>query len=132
MRPHSLRSLLLGGALVAVLATACGSAQGATAPAATDPSAQQVTITVGNAMSFDPAGLTVRAGQPVTVTLRNTGLMPHDFTLADGVAEPVTITANAGQTSAGTFTLERPGTYAFECSMPGHAQAGMRGTITAQ
>ena len=62
----------------------------------------------------------------------NTGLMPHDFSLNDGVAQPVNIATNAGQTANGTFTVDTPGTYSFDCSVPGHASAGMRGTITAQ
>ena len=42
------------------------------------------------------------------------------------------ITANGGQTATGSFTIDTPGKYTFECSMPGHASAGMRGTITVQ
>ena len=66
------------------------------------------------------------------MTLRNSGQMPHDLTLSDGVAQPVKITANGGQTATGSFTIDTPGKYLFECSMPGHASAGMRGTITVQ
>jgi len=58
--------------------------------------------------------------------------MPHDFSLTDGVAQPVKITATGGQSASGTFTIEKPGTYSFDCSMPGHAAAGMRGTIAAE
>jgi uncharacterized cupredoxin-like copper-binding protein len=83
-------------------------------------------------MSFEPSSFTVRAGQPVQLTLQNEGQMPHDFTLADGINQPVKMTATGGQTASGTFTIDKPGTYSFECSMPGHASAGMRGTITAQ
>ena len=134
--------LVTGVLLVSVLlTTACsggaaasGRTSGADAgtPVPAGPNgAQQVTLTVGNSMRFDPSTITVRAGQPVELTLRNTGQMPHDFTLSDGVAQPVTISASGGQTASGTFTLATPGTYTFECSMPGHALAGMRGTITA-
>jgi nitrite reductase (NO-forming) len=103
------------------------------APAAAAPTgAQLVTLTVGNGMSFDPSSITVRAGQPVQLTLQNKGQMPHDFTLADGVAQPVKITAMGGQTASETFSIDKPGTYTFECSMPGHAVVGMRGTISVQ
>ena len=51
----------------------------APAPAA---GAQQVTVTVGSGMQFAPSSLVVRAGQPVELTLRNGGGIPHDFTLA--------------------------------------------------
>src|ERR671933_1605751 len=101
----------------------------APAPAA---GTQQVTLTVGSAMQFAPSSLVVRAGQPVELTLRNGGGIAHDFTLAEGASRPVKIEAQAGQTARGTFTIDSPGTYAFVCSVPGHAAAGMRGTITAQ
>jgi uncharacterized cupredoxin-like copper-binding protein len=134
--------LVTGALLVGLLATtACsGAAASGTSPTASTPVAaseapngvQQVTLTVGNSMRFEPAAISVRAGQPVELTLRNDGQMPHDFTLSEGVAQPVKVSATGGQTASGTFTLEKPGTYTFECSMPGHALAGMRGTITAQ
>ena len=38
----------------------------------------------------------------------------------------------AGGTGTGTFTIERAGTYTFVCSVPGHSDAGMKGTITVQ
>ena len=89
-------------------------------------------MAVGNSMQFAPRSLTVRAGQPVELTLRNGGGLPHDFVLTEGVASPVQIEALAGRTGRGTFTLETPGTYGFLCSVPGHAAAGMVGTLTAQ
>jgi nitrite reductase (NO-forming) len=89
-------------------------------------------VTVGSAMQFAPSSLVVRAGQPVELTLRNGGGIPHDFTLTEDTSRPVKIEAQSGQTARGTFTIDTPGTYAFVCSVPGHAAAGMRGTITAQ
>lgn len=138
------RSRLLASALVVVtvvLTAACSSGTAGTGsgamsssstPAAAATGAQPVKLTVGNGMSFDPSNFTVHAGDPVQLTLQNTGPTPHDFTLADGVGQPVKITVMGGQTTSGTFTIDKPGMYSFECSMPGHASAGMRGTITAQ
>jgi nitrite reductase (NO-forming) len=114
-------------------ATTGGPGAGVAVPApAAAAGAQRVTVTVGNAMQFAPASLAVRAGQPVELTLRNGGGLPHDFTLPEGAAGPVTIAAQGGQTARGTFTIDAPGTYAFVCAVPGHAAAGMRGTITAR
>ena len=132
------------GALVLVagvaLTTACGAAASTGGPAggvaiqapASAAGAQQVTVTVGNSTRFAPALMTVRAGQPVELTLRNGGAIPHDFTLAEGASRPVKIEAQGGRTARGTFTIDTPGTYTFVCTVPGHADAGMRGTITAQ
>jgi uncharacterized cupredoxin-like copper-binding protein len=114
--------------------TACASptAREVMLASATANGGQQVTISTGDDMKFEPAAISVRAGQPLELTLRNAGQMPHDFTLDAGVAQPVKLVVNGGQTANGAFTLDRPGTYNFECSMPGHALAGMRGTITAR
>ena len=123
-----------------VLTTACGATVATAGPGATPATpapasaagAQQIAVTVGSAMQFAPSSLVVRAGQPVKLTLRNGGGIPHDVTLAEGASRPVKIEAQGGQTARGTFTIDSPGTFAFVCSVPGHAAAGMRGTITAQ
>ena len=127
--------LLTSALFVMVLASvACASPASSevTAASAAPDGTQQVTINVGDSMKFAPAAISVRAGQPVELTLRNTGQTPHDFMLKEGVAQPVKLTVNGGETTSGTITLDKPGIYTFECSMPGHALAGMRGTITAQ
>jgi uncharacterized cupredoxin-like copper-binding protein len=130
------RQFLLRGALsVAVLTTvACASTTSSeVTPASTAPDgAQRLTINVGDGMQFEPAAVSVRAGQPLELTLRSAGQSAHDFTLSQGVALPVKLVVNGGETANGTFTIDKPGTYTFECSMPGHAIAGMRGTTTVQ
>jgi uncharacterized cupredoxin-like copper-binding protein len=122
------------------LTTACGATAatggpgaGVAVPApASATGAQQVTVAVGNSMQFAPRSITVRAGQPVELTLRNGGSIPHDFALAEGASGPVKIEARGGRTARGTFTIDTPGTYTFVCTVPGHAAAGMTGTITAR
>lgn len=94
--------------------------------------AQQVTIVARDAMRFEPASITATAGQPVQLTLRNEGHAPHDFSLSDGVTRPVKIKADGGKTASATFTIDRPGTYTFICSVPGHEAAGMTGTLVAE
>ena len=83
-------------------------------------------------MRFDPATLTARAGQPIQVTLKNSGQLPHDFDITDGITLPVKITAQPGQSAIATFTITKPGTYTYFCAQPGHQEAGMKGTLTVQ
>lgn len=129
-----LATALLG---VAVLLTAACTGSGAGTANASVPAAvaadgtQQVTLNVASGMSFDPSTITVHAGQPIELTLQNTGDQQHDFSLGSGASEPVKITVQGGQTASGTFTIDKPGTYSFDCSVPGHAMLGMRGTINA-
>ena len=68
--------------------------------------------------------------------------MTIDFTNSSPVAHDVTIESSSGQKlgatpvfEGGTKTLSlelKPGTYKFFCSVPGHRQAGMEGTLTVQ
>jgi uncharacterized cupredoxin-like copper-binding protein len=93
---------------------------------------QHVTVLVANEMRFSPSRIVVKAGKPIALTLRSIALAPHDFVLADGANEPVRIAAEGGRTTTATFTLARPGTYTFICSVPGHSDGGMRGSIVAE
>jgi uncharacterized cupredoxin-like copper-binding protein len=134
MRSLALVALALG----LVLLTACGAsstgadtANAVTAAAGAD-GVQQLTLEVGNDMRFEPSAMIVKAGQPVELTLHNSGDTAHDFSLSAGVAQPVKVSAAGGQTASATFSVSSPGTYSFDCSMPGHAMAGMRGTLIAQ
>ena len=68
----------------------------------------------------------------VCLTLSNTGQTVHDWSLTQGAEQPVKISAAGGQSASGTFTIDRPGTYTFICSQPGHEAGGMKGTLTAQ
>jgi uncharacterized cupredoxin-like copper-binding protein len=92
----------------------------------------ELTISTDHGMKFQPSAVGVRAGQPLDLTLRNSDESEHDLTLNEGVAEPVKLTANGGETTSWTVTFETQGTYKFECSIPGHALLGMRGTIKVQ
>jgi plastocyanin len=82
---------------------------------------------------FDPAGVTVPAGLPVALTLQNFGQVEHDWlALAEGDRAIVDayVYADAGETTTGMFTLEA-GTYTVICTIDGHREAGMEGTVTA-
>jgi nitrite reductase (NO-forming) len=77
--------------------------------------------------TFSPNSLQVPAGQKVTFTLQNNGVVEHDLTISGtGFSLP----ARAGQASTGEFTFDRPGILQFICSIPGHQDAGMKGTLT--
>src|SRR5262249_20773603 len=126
-------------ALVLTLSTACGAESGVSSAAvptdaviAADGATQSLTVSVGNALEFTPRSIRVGAGQPIELTLRNGGGVPQHLRLTSGVAEPVKVEAGPGGTGRGTFVIERAGTYTFICSVPGHADGGMKGTITAQ
>ena len=73
---------------------------------------------------FDPAELTIAAGD--TVTIVNGDLPPHYFVVADypELSHP-DLAFVGGESFQVTFT--RPGDYEFQCEP--HAGAGMKGVI---
>jgi uncharacterized cupredoxin-like copper-binding protein len=78
---------------------------------------------------FTPATLTMKAGQPTDIVLKNDGSIEHDFSVdAAGFKLPVP----ASGTGDLPLTIAKPGTYPFHCSVPGHEGAGMKGTITVE
>lgn len=72
--------------------------------------------------------LTVAPGD--TIDVQNTGASLHDFVVDDlGIA----VAAPAGETVTVTIPADAaPGEYQFYCSVPGHAQAGMVGTLVIE
>jgi FtsP/CotA-like multicopper oxidase with cupredoxin domain len=75
-------------------------------------------------LAFDPATVAVAHAGAYTVTLHNTGALAHDLTFADGTK----IAAEGGQMATATVTIPAAG-LTFICSVPGHADAGMRGEV---
>jgi nitrite reductase (NO-forming) len=65
-----------------------------------------------------------------SVSLVNDDPMFHDWEV-EGVAN-VDTPARPGQTSSIRFVIDRPGTYRFLCTVPGHAEAGMTGTLIVE
>ena len=82
----------------------------------------------GNELAFDKKALTARAGK-VTIVLTNSSPIPHDIAIKGAGANAKGPTVTGGGRSIVTATL-KPGTYTFYCTLPGHEQAGMRGTLT--
>ena len=79
--------------------------------------------------SFAPNTVTLKAGQAATISLKNTGSIEHDLSVSDAGFK---LTVPAGQTADKALTIAKPGTYEFHCSVSGHQDAGMKGTITVE
>ncbi|HSJ50647.1 MAG TPA: cupredoxin domain-containing protein [Actinomycetota bacterium] len=75
---------------------------------------------------FTPSTLTAPADTEVTVELENAGTIEHDFALDEA---DLVVLAPATESASGTFSLPA-GSYTFYCSIPGHREAGMEGSLT--
>jgi gluconate 2-dehydrogenase gamma chain len=127
-----------GGAATAPAAsTAPGNAVSApatkpSAPASTASNTAGGTGTTVNVIMKDFAFAFDRSTVPpgtVSFAITNQGPSEHnlDFTSINKVSN----TISAGQKTTLTFTFQ-PGSYPFICNVPGHAQLGMKGTLTVR
>jgi len=83
-------------------------------------------------MRFSPNRIDARAGQSVRVTIVNQGSQRHDLAFpATGMPnlQGVETLTMPGQSSRLTISFDTPGTYLFQCTIPGHAAAGMTGAV---
>jgi nitrite reductase (NO-forming) len=96
----------------------------ASAPASTGEPIGTITVSAFD-LGFEPATVDVPEPGVYDVMFENTGAIAHDLTFADGTKLP----AEAGEMATGTVTIPAGGT-TFTCTVPGHAAAGMTGTVT--
>jgi len=82
-------------------------------------------------MAFSPATIEVTAGQPVKLILMNDGAAPHNWQAELG-REKLLVIAQPRQSASTSFTPQSPGTYRVVCTIPGHAEAGMVGTLAVK
>jgi uncharacterized cupredoxin-like copper-binding protein len=75
---------------------------------------------------FDPDTVTAQAGTTEIIIDNSGGMVEHDFNLDELDIE---IYADPGDTVSEVVNLQT-GTYDFYCSIPGHREAGMEGTLT--
>jgi FtsP/CotA-like multicopper oxidase with cupredoxin domain len=127
-------TLFVAAIVVAALVTGTVSPATGTTPSATpEPTAAasqaaegpigEITITAFD-LGFEPATVTVAAPGTYTVNFVNDGGIFHDVTFADGTV----IGAEGHQTASGEVTIPAEG-MSFICSVPGHADGGMRGDV---
>jgi plastocyanin len=103
-------------------APAAGGASGGTLSLAADPEGQ---------LKFDTTSLSAKAGK-VSIDFTNKAPLAHNVTIesSSGAAVGATPTFEGGSKTLAVSL--KPGTYKFYCSVPGHRQAGMEGTLTVK
>ena len=79
---------------------------------------------------FNPEDVHVEAGRFAVVTFTNEDAIFHDWSV-EGL-ENVDVPARPGQTAKLRFLVDEPGTYEVICTVAGHAEAGMRGTLVVE
>ena len=87
--------------------------------------------------------LTFLSGQRVTVTLHNSGNVPHNFAVVSTKSATGTVLWNSaiqsadnplspGSSASVTFTVGEPGNYYYICQVDAHVAVGMWGNVVVQ
>lgn len=110
-----------------------------------------LTITMRDSLSFNPASFSAAPGESVSLTLVNAGALDHTFTLFGQANANVPVSSDfsatqdyynansklvdmsfgGGEQDSASFTAPMTeGTYTFVCMIAGHPAGGMHGTMT--
>jgi plastocyanin len=81
-------------------------------------------------LAFDKKDLTAKAGT-VTINFENPSATPHNVAIEKDGEELAGFAPISESDKSVSADLE-PGTYTFLCTVPGHAPAGMEGTLTVK
>jgi uncharacterized cupredoxin-like copper-binding protein len=120
-----MKKLILAAAGIAALAPA------GLASARTDATAHAAATTdsvSGKEFSFRLAKKSIAKPGTVTFTFRNVGTVAHDFRIGGHQTRLI----GPRKTATLKITFHKKGRFAYLCTVPGHAQAGMRGVFTVR
>jgi plastocyanin len=143
--------------LIALVVAGCGSSSSSSstseeekAPASSTPSETSSTETSSSSESSSGGGETIKEEADPSGELKFTntalsakaGKVTVDFTNMSAEGHNMTIESSSGETVAASPTFSggsksftanlKAGTYKFYCSVPGHRQGGMEGTLTVK
>ncbi|MGJ3243402.1 MAG: cupredoxin domain-containing protein [Opitutales bacterium] len=87
-------------------------------------------VVKGTEFSFSPDKVEIKPGETVQIRFVNAGRVAHNLNLVKLGKKTETI--QAGKKDSFIFSIDEPGKYQFVCKVPGHKQAGMKGTLVVQ
>jgi plastocyanin len=83
-------------------------------------------------MRFTPGEIHVPAGASVQVDFANHDQIPHDFQTTNQYRDTRQVLWPGEKRTTGFIATDKPGRYTFLCTVRGHAEAGMVGTIVVE
>ena len=95
-------------------------------------------------MSFEPKDIAVKRGETVEFTVRNDGMLEHEFMLGSAIEnashaalmeampdmkhnDPNSMRLAPGKSAKLLWRFSKAGNFEFACLIPGHYDAGMKG-----
>ncbi|GAA3713231.1 cupredoxin family protein [Oceanisphaera sediminis] len=108
-----------------------------------------IEVVMSDDMRFSPAQIEVKAGETVRFFVKNKGKLAHELVIGNLAslqehaemmrqmptmqhAEPNMISLQPGQMGGLIWTFAQAGTVDFACLIPGHMEAGMKGSIAVE
>jgi uncharacterized cupredoxin-like copper-binding protein len=91
--------------------------------------AQKITVE-GSEYAFTPSKITLKKGQTTEITFKNVGKYAHNLSIPALSVKSKTI--QPGEQDVFTLTPDKTGSFPFSCTVPGHADKGMTGTLTVE
>jgi plastocyanin len=85
----------------------------------------------GSDLAYDQKSVSAKAGS-VTIDFDNKQPLQHDVAVADSSGKVLGQTDLVSSGTANTTVNLQPGSYTFYCTVPGHREAGMQGTLTVK
>ena len=115
-------------------------------PGLTTKAGRTITVEMGDNMRFTPSDIQVKKGETIRIVVRNTGQVKHELSLGTQQEllehlelmkkfpdmehdEPNKVTVAPGKQGEILWQFTKSGTVNFACLMPGHYEAGMKGTV---
>jgi uncharacterized cupredoxin-like copper-binding protein len=117
---------------IVLVAAGCGGSSGGSGGggSSTPANAQVVEIDIAQSgFAFTTSSAQAKAGA-VELRSKNPQSISHDISLKGNGVDVHGKLVSSGGVSTVTVSDLKPGTYEFYCSVPGHEQAGMKGTLT--
>jgi uncharacterized cupredoxin-like copper-binding protein len=108
-----------------------------------------VTVEMSDSMRFTPSAIQVKQGETIRFVVKNRGQLKHELSLGTLKElkehselmkkfpemehdEPSQVSLAPGKQGEVVWQFTTAGVVNFACLMPGHYEAGMRGTITVK
>ena len=85
---------------------------------------------VAKDFSLTPSKVKVKKGDKVKIVFKNEGSFDHNFRI--NILNVVIDRVPVGGTEEITFSADRVGEFEFECTVSGHKDLGMQGSITVE
>jgi plastocyanin len=85
----------------------------------------------GSALAYTTTEASAEAGAD-TINFTNVQATPHDVAIEDEAGKTIAQTEVISEDSSSAKANLKPGTYTFYCTIPGHREAGMEGTLTVK